>query len=372
MSCLAFNLIERGSTCTRVCACGFVCAYVCVCLCARASPPPPPSSQLPPTDPLYSPALSLAPLSLCPCEDVGFIPAIPLLLSSQWLYHRGEECCFTEERKWGVWLCPAGSQRWAMHIQIHASAIHKVFKVCECFGLRSSLLIWVTDYGSVSIVTVWVNNTTSFGQHSVCVLSCTQVSGYVFVRMHVAPLVVSSLAELSSSCPICSLHMALSFSRETLYTLSLLLSPLCLFLFLFLFALLHLLHILPVHYPLKILSYLLHFNRNRLSTHLHHRKFVLLTHVPAPSLLGMVTMVTPFRHLAGSLSVLYCSITHHRGSWLARLSLSVGLLLLTTLKHTHCSSLSGPLRALICQWFSWIHSNIKWSTWKPAHFTKYS
>lgn len=57
VSCLAFNLIERGSTCTRVCACGFVCAYVCVCLCVRASPPPPPSSQLPPP--------FLSPLSLC-------------------------------------------------------------------------------------------------------------------------------------------------------------------------------------------------------------------------------------------------------------------------------------------------------------------
>lgn len=65
VSCLAFNLIERGSTCTRVCACGFVCAYVCVCVCVCA----PHLHLLPllnshrPTR--FTPLPFLSPLSLC-------------------------------------------------------------------------------------------------------------------------------------------------------------------------------------------------------------------------------------------------------------------------------------------------------------------
>lgn len=126
---------------------------MCQCMYVPLSPP----TQRPPTDPLYSPALPVSPL--CVCEDgVGFIPALHLFSPPQWLYHWGEKCCFTEERKWRVWLCPPGSQRWDAHT--HKHTFGKTFTtcpfltcVCVSFDLRSSLLIWVTECGSACSVT---------------------------------------------------------------------------------------------------------------------------------------------------------------------------------------------------------------------------
>lgn len=91
------------------------------------------------------------------------------------------------------------------------------FSVLGRSDLISCKEIWVTELSSAGIITFWVNNKTSFGQHSAYLLRCTQACVHVVVvggSERIAPLLASSLAELSASYPICSSHMALSFSRK--------------------------------------------------------------------------------------------------------------------------------------------------------------
>lgn len=264
---------------------------------------------------------SLSALSLCVCEDgVGFIPALHLFSPPQWLYHRGEKCCFTEEGKWGVWLCPPGSQRWDTQTQTHiCQSLHwlPVFRVCENSDLRSSLLIWVTECGSACTVTestarpALVN--TQFVYSDALRLLCVSVCVCVSVWVHVSPLVASSLAELSASCPICSSHMVFSFSRDTVLA-PLLSSSLCLFLFLFLSALLHLLHILSVHYPLKIF-YVITFipSTCQLKSPLYSSPSNSFHSCTCQLPAWLVTTATHLRNLARNLSVLHR--LHHSLPW---------------------------------------------------------
>ena len=72
--------------------------------------------------------------------------------------------------------------------------------------------MWVMEYGSVCIATLWVNKN-SFSQHLACL--SRHICVCVIVCVCAVPLVASSLAELPASCPICSSHMVFSFSGGT-------------------------------------------------------------------------------------------------------------------------------------------------------------
>ena len=116
------------------------------------------------------------------------------------------------------------------------------------------------------------------------------------------------------------------------------------FLFLFLSALLHLLHVLPFHYPLKIFSYTFTFVPSafffflaKSSLYSSPSPQINFTHARASSPAQDGYHGNPF---SGTLpGVCYCSITHCHGSWLTLFpfthSVFYSPLTLNTRRHTH-------------------------------------